>query len=164
MKGKTFGVCLIFLFVFLIAGCGIIKSQKPLTLTADERKKVDSLMGEARPPQSVDINALPVMTPDVLRKAFDENPLNADRIYADAWIKMRGKIVAGPMKKETMGITSYLLFLEHNNKRVGCTFYGATKEDQLAELRTGQQLVVVGKYKSLSSGPLLFFCSIEDLR
>lgn len=164
MKRKIFFTCLACLLVFSAAGCGLFKSKKPATLTAEERAKVDMLMAEIVPPKSVDVSALPVITPDVLRDAFDENPLNTDLAYDKTWLKLRGKLVAGPLKKETMGVSAYALFLAHNKRQVGCIFYGKVKEAQLAELKTGQELIVVGRYDSTTSGPLLNMCSIEAAR
>ena len=162
MKKQVLFGCLAVLLILATGGCGMGKGAGPAPLTAEDRVKLDRLMGEAGPPANVAINDLPVMTPDVLRIAFEENPLNAERMYEDTWIKLRGNIVAGPVKTNTGGVSHYMVTLAHKNKRVACVFLGKAKEAQLLELRSGQELVVVGRYTSTARGPFLYMCSMAD--
>jgi hypothetical protein len=114
------------------------------------------------PPDGISISDLPMLTPDILQLAFEENPLNAQLVYDKQWIKLRGTLAAGPVKADLKGLAQYNLMLEHNNKQVACVFFGQAKEQQLAQLKKGQSLVVVGRYAPKAPAPTLTFCTILD--
>lgn len=157
---KNFFLGTLMLLVLAMPGCGIVKKQKPATSTPEETAKMDQLIGSMGPPADININDLPTLTADTLRKAFDENPLQAQLTYEKKWLKVQGVLAKGPLKFEIRGLSGYHLWIEHNKKQVACSFFGKIKEQQLAELKNGQSIVVVGRYGSDTSGPTLTFCSI----
>ena len=156
MKGA-----IILMLVVLLAGCGLSRSQKKASLSDEEIAKVDTLMGQVGPPSEVQVDTLRETTPDVIRAAFEENPLNANSVYDKQWIKMRGKLALGPVKSTMLkGIYAYTVSLEHKNKTMTCVFFGKAKEEELKQLKKGQTLVVLGRYEPTDKGPMLSVCSI----
>jgi len=150
------------MMTLLLSGCGLFKSHKSIELTDEEMLKAEQLLAGIRAPASVNVDALPVLTPDILRNAYDENPLKAQQEYDKQWLKVRGKLVEGPRELQVERVICYVLYLEHKNKRVRCFFYGRSKMDQLAALKNGQTISVVGRYSSSSQGPSISFCSLCD--
>lgn len=134
-------------------------------MTPEELARADKAFGELGPPRDLDVASLPELTPDVICNAFEENPLNANSLYKQQWLKVRGKLVAGPIKADMIkAINVYVLSVAYKNKVLPCVFFGAAKEEELKQLKKGQELVVLGRYDPTPKTPSLNMCSILSVK
>lgn len=152
-------LCLTLLCV--LCGCSLLKSQKSAALTYEERQKLSNLMGKVAPPPETSLDTLDEYTPDTLRDAYAQNPLQAEKLYGNRWLRVRGAIKAGPLKTSaTTGIVGYALVLEHKGKTIACVLWGQDKEEQLLQLKNGESVTLVGKFLNMGSGPVIILCSL----
>ena len=153
---------LIMLMTVALAGCSASKKQKPDFLTKEEVGKLAQLLDSTAPPADINVNELPVLTPDALTLAFAENSANAQSVYGKKWIKVRGRLAAEPIRTESEVSVKHVLTLEHNSKQISCFFFSRAEQARLARLKKGQTLVLVGRCSFDASGPSLIFCAVPE--
>lgn len=156
-------ILLLILMTCTLTGCGIFKQQKGNELSPDEIARVDSIIASAGPPKHLDIKNMETLSPDVIVKTYEENPLRAQAAYEDQWIKITGSLVAGPTKATlpkypTLGL--YTLTLSGQTGKIHCSFMGKAKENELKTLNKGQEVTVIGKVSIGLTGPTLTLCSL----
>lgn len=154
---------LLILMTCILTGCGIFKQQKRNELSPDEVARVDSIIASAGPPKHLDIKNMETLSPDVIIKTYEENPLRAQTAYENQWIKITGTLVAGPTKAtlpKYPALGLYTLTLSGQTGKIHCSFMGKAKENELMTLNKGQEVTVIGKVSIGLTAPTLTLCSL----
>lgn len=124
----------------LLSACAASKQPAPNTAAYNQ------LLEEHGTPAPPDVALMPEFTPDVVRNAFIRNQREADALYGNKWMKVRGTLVYGPTNEGFDGLNIHYVGLENKGKRMAFLFFGAKHREQLSGLQHGQTLVILGVY------------------
>jgi hypothetical protein len=130
-------------------------------MPAQEVADFNQLFEKYGTPALPDVAKMPEFTPDVVINAYLRNQREADALYGHKWMKVRGTLVYGPTSEGFGGLDMYYVGLGSTGKRMACIFTGARHQQELAGLKHGQTLVVVGVYAPGERyNPKLLGCSL----
>ena len=91
---------------------------------------------------------------NVLRRAFEKNAIAAGEHYRDAWVTITGTVL--DIGRDILG-NAYVLLGTDELAAVQC-FFPKEEEAELAKLRTGQSVAVIGDVKEL----VIFHVVVDD--
>lgn len=139
----------------LIPACS---ASMPIVQDTAKYNRLLAEHGTSVPP---DISIMPEFTPDIVVNAFIRNPKEADAIYGNKWMKVRGALVYGPTNEGFGGLDIYYVGLESKKRRMAFIFLGAKHQEQLSGLKCGQILTIVGMYMPNEQyNPKLIGCTL----
>lgn len=153
---------IIFLLLLCLVGFQGACANKTQPMTDQQAEAVNALMDS---PQlntlPKNIENMPEFAPQTLCNAFENSRKQADALYGDKWIKVRGRVAYGPVDMGVPGVNSYYLGLGEGSKKVACIFFGKRQREQLKQLIMGQTVVVIGVYATEEKYvPKLIGCTI----